>query len=107
MSKNNFDINNIILSDVSSPLYPLKNHKINFNKVIKKNKDITFNEMQNICSSGKCTLCKGMPEDNKRCIFMDPLDDEELNMEFELPVDIIEDWSTVIIIKEEFKNESN
>lgn len=70
-------------------------------KFIKKNRDITFNEMQNICSSGKCTLCKSMPEDNKRCIFLDPYDEEELDREFELDENIIEDWSTVI--KEEIK----
>lgn len=70
-------------------------------KFIKKNRNITFNEMQNICSSGKCTLCKSMPEDNRRCIFLDPYDEEELDREFELEENMIEDWSTVI--KKEIK----
>ena len=70
-------------------------------KFIKKNRNITFNEMQNICSSGKCTLCKSMPEDNRRCIFLDPYDEEELDREFELEDNMIEDWSTVI--KKEIK----
>ena len=70
-------------------------------KFIKKNRNITFNEMQNICSSGKCTLCKSMPEDNKRCIFLEPYDEEELDREFELEENMIEDWSTVV--KKEIK----
>lgn len=70
-------------------------------KFIKKNRNITINEMQNICSSGKCTLCKSMPEDNKRCIFLEPYDEEELDREFELEENMIEDWSTVI--KKEIK----
>ena len=69
-------------------------------KFIKKNRNITFNEMQNICSSGKCSLCKSMPEDNRRCIFLEPYDDE-LDREFELDENMIEDWSTVI--KKEIK----
>ncbi len=93
MTKDQTKLDNIVLHDVSCPQYPLKNYKIKF-KYIKKNRDITFNEMQNICSSGKCTLCKYMPEDNKRCIFMDPQKDE-LDIEFELDRDVIEDWSTV------------
>ena len=74
-------------------------------KYIKKNQDITFNEMQNICSSGKCSICKCMPEDNKRCIFMES-DNDELGLEFELDKEVIEDWSTVYIIEEEDKNEN-
>lgn len=70
-------------------------------KFIKKNRNITFNEMQNICSSGKCSLCKSMPEDNRRCIFLEPYDEEELDREFELEENMIEDWSTVI--KKEIK----
>lgn len=79
-------------------------------KFHKKNKDITFKEMQNICSSGKCALCKSMPEDDRRCIFLEPIDEEELNMEFELEANLIEDWSTVIkeeVMEENVKNESN
>ena len=70
-------------------------------KFIKKNKNITINGMQNICTSGKCSLCKSMPEDNRRCIFLDPYDEEELDREFELEENMIEDWSTVI--KKEIK----
>ena len=70
-------------------------------KFIKKNRNITFNEMQNICSSGKCSLCKSMPEDNRRCIFLELYDEEELDREFELEENMIEDWSTVI--KKEIK----
>lgn len=97
MAENNFDINDITISCTSCSKYPLKNYRY-----YKKNKDITFNEMQNICSSGKCSLCKSMPEDNKRCIFLEPYDDE-LDREFELDENIIEDWSTVI--KEEIKEQ--
>ena len=41
-----------------------------------------------------------MPEDNRRCIFLEPYDDE-LDREFELEENMIEDWSTVI--KKEIK----
>ena len=70
-------------------------------KFIKKNRNITFNEMQNICSSGKCTLCKSMPEDNRRCIFLDSYDEEALDRVFEFVEYMIDVWSTVI--KKEIK----